>query len=281
MPRMTDALAHQAGPGPSSLKLAALSANSYHLDSPPFTGTAGPLGENIDDVDRLSSSLRNAASTLDDVVSETSGDQTPAPLHRRGGSRERMLSNGSSQREQQQHLSQVMQEGLKERDEVYARNHNEDGDVPRWDLDDARHRHQLHRYPDNAPAARHDDGSPHVISHSLSPPPFSSSGQGPISTASALRGNAAAQMETSQPSWQRASRRRETSRPSFTQISGDSNSASNEDAGSATADGDADADESANEAEADGDETAYVVRSPTGPSGSSNKVPTQSQTKVS
>ncbi|GAC93176.1 nicotinate-nucleotide adenylyltransferase [Pseudozyma hubeiensis SY62] len=47
MPRMTDS---QAGPGgPSSLKFAALSVQSFHLDSPPFTGTAvggaGPLDE--------------------------------------------------------------------------------------------------------------------------------------------------------------------------------------------------------------------------------------------
>ncbi|TKY87879.1 hypothetical protein EX895_003460 [Sporisorium graminicola] len=47
MPRMTDS---QAGPGgPSSLKFAALSVQSFHLDSPPFTGAAvggaGPLDE--------------------------------------------------------------------------------------------------------------------------------------------------------------------------------------------------------------------------------------------
>lgn len=47
MPRMTDS---QAGPGaPSSLKFAALSVQSYQLDSPPFTGAAvgggGPLDE--------------------------------------------------------------------------------------------------------------------------------------------------------------------------------------------------------------------------------------------
>ncbi|PWN49397.1 hypothetical protein IE53DRAFT_388382, partial [Violaceomyces palustris] len=47
MPRMTDS---QAGPGgPSSLKFAALSVQSYHLDSPPFTGTAvGAGGPTLD-----------------------------------------------------------------------------------------------------------------------------------------------------------------------------------------------------------------------------------------
>lgn len=45
--RMTDATTGP-GPGPASTKLAALSIDSYHLDSPPFTGTAvggPPLAE--------------------------------------------------------------------------------------------------------------------------------------------------------------------------------------------------------------------------------------------
>jgi len=285
---MTDSMAHQAGPGPSSLKLAALSANSYHLDSPPFTGTAGPLGENVDDMERLASSLRNAASNLDDGNnSEASGDQTPAPFPRSGrggGSRERMPTGGSTSRHSHQRgQSQVMQEGLKERNEAYARNNphqNADGDVPNWHLDDPRHQQQTTNTSSTGAAG---DASPHVISHSLSPPPFSSAGQGPLSTASTLRGNH--NMTSNDPLLAhsltgRAPRERESSRPSFTQIS-DSNSASNEDASSAAADGDADADEDLNEAEVDGDETAYVVRNPMGANGATNKVPTQSQTKVS
>jgi nicotinamide mononucleotide adenylyltransferase len=275
MPRMTDAMAHQSGPGPSSLKLAALSAYSYHLDSPPFTGTAGPLGENVDDVERLAASLRNAASNLDDDVPEMEGDQTPATLsRRRNGSNER---NQSVNRQIQRPQSQVMQDGLAERNEAYARDqhHLIDGDVPQWHLDDPRHQRQQG-------AGGIDDASPHIISHSLSPPPFSSSGQGPLSTASTLRGKHTMPLSDplhSQSQAEGSSRRRETSRPFFTQIS-DSNSASNEDASSAYADGDADADEDLNDAEVDGDDTAYIVRNTSGVNGAASKVPTQSQTKV-
>lgn len=54
MPRMTDS---QAGPGgPSSLKFAALSVQSFHLDSPPFTGAAvGGAGPLVEAGQRLSS----------------------------------------------------------------------------------------------------------------------------------------------------------------------------------------------------------------------------------
>jgi nicotinamide mononucleotide adenylyltransferase len=285
MPRMTDSMAHQAGPGPSSLKLAALSANSYHLDSPPFTGTAGPLGENIDDIERLNSSLRNAALDIEDGHnSEASGDQTPAAAFQRmSGSRERM-STGGSVRQHQRRQSQVMQDGLNERNEAYARDQHAlpDRDVPRWHLDDPRHQQQQQREATTGNAAV-EEQSPHIISHSLSPPPFSSAGQGPFSTASTLKGSSTLPLDPSSSSRShigRGHRRRESSRPSFTQIS-DSNSASNDDAASATADGDADADEDVNEAEADGDETAYVVRNPMAANGATSKVPTQSQTKVS
>jgi hypothetical protein len=276
MPRMTDSMAHQAGPGPSSLKLAALSANSYHLDSPPFTGTAGPLG------DTLAEEHSERFNNLHDL--SISGDQTPAASGRRGGgesSRERALMEGSSSRHQHTASNQVMQEGLNERNELYAHNNQtSNGDVPRWHLDDPRHQQQSRTIPGKDTEATPGVTSPHVISHSLSPPPFSSAGQGPLSAASTMRGGMAPSAHVNidaAASERRGAHSRERSRPYFTQIS-DASSASYEESSSAAADGDADADESLLEAEVDGDETAHMARIPS--NGSANKVPTQSQTKV-
>lgn len=290
-------MAHQTGTGPSSLKLAALSAYSYHLDSPPFTGTAGPLGEHSEDYDRLNSSMKEAASNLEDDDDnnnnhspDVSGDNTPAAASRTSGLRERIPTSGSSRHSHQS--SQVMQEGLDERDEAYHQIQHKEGDVdvPKWHLDDPRHHHQnqniaQHTNQQDIRSLANDGSSGHVLTNSLSPPPFSSSAQGPLapSNKSIL---SPPHRESTHPE-DRTPRRRESSRPAFTQIS-DSNSTSNEDASSAAADGDgdadadADADEEPFEAEVDGDETAYIVRNSTGTiNGFTSKVPTQSQTKAS
>ena len=308
MPRMTDSMAHQAGPGPSSLKLAALSANSYHLDSPPFTGAAGPLGENVDDFSRLdassSSSLRDGMQ-VDDGTSATSSDHTPAPslrsrsLHK-GGAQSRESSQ--QQQHQLQHTRQEShrqhsREGAKgngniDGDAVYGGGFRTDRDVPRWHLDDPRnHDEQLAEYRQGS-GLNESTLPPASLSQSLSPPPFSSSGQGPISSSASSAvvdtNNNSSEADHLLSSQGRAHRRRESSRPSFTQIS-HSNPTSTDDASnsSAAADGDADADESIHEGEVDGDDTVYVARGGvagaggvSSSNGAAKAVPTQSQTKV-
>jgi hypothetical protein len=264
-------MAHQAGP--SSLKLAALSAYSYHLDSPPFTGTAGPLGDNNDDYDRLNSSLRDHATNLadDEISPDGSGDNTPAATSRAGGgNRERIPTNGSGRRLQSR---QGMHEGLQEREEIYARHHNSDhqrndnGDVPSWHLEGKTPPHRQET-PDQRSLAA-DGSSSHFLSNSLSPPPFSSDAVGPLAGQSLEKSN---------------SQRREASRPAFAQVS--STTLSNEDASSsgatdADADVDADEEEEHHDAEADGNDTAVIPKSPFGAmNGFASKVPTQSQTKV-
>ncbi|KAI3483062.1 hypothetical protein L1887_54083 [Cichorium endivia] len=91
MPRMTDS---QAGPGgPSSLKFAALSVQSFHLDSPPFTGAAvggaGPLDEAGQ---RLSSHDSDPSSH----ASEASGSSHHAPGSPQRTARHSRTAGGSS-----------------------------------------------------------------------------------------------------------------------------------------------------------------------------------------
>lgn len=260
---------HQAGP--SSLKLAALSAYSYHLDSPPFTGTAGPLGENAEDYERFNLTLRDDGRE-EGGISEASGDNTPAAVTRAGAHhRERVPTSGSARLPQSS--QGVMQEGLQQREEAYARHHddgqqgnNGKGDTSSWDMEAQGHdRHSM--------AA--DGSSGHFLSNSLSPPPFSSSALGPLATSVAPAQDHPRTTEAN------GSRRRESSRPAFAQIN--STTPSNEDGSSATtdadADVDADAEEGTYETEADGNPG---FRSSIGTiNGFGSKVPTQSQTKVS
>lgn len=281
---MTDSMAHQSGPGPSSLKLAALSANSYHLDSPPFTGTAGPLGEYSDDYSKQStSSSKEGPSHASEDGLLSSGEHTPGnTLANRSHSQRGRTSTGDSDHihhhllDHQRRRSQVMLEGLQAREEAYARDqHTTNADVPPWDLDDIRKQRN-----GSLVAPRTGNSTAHP-NHSLSPPPFSSSAQGPLApSTSTLRQGTPTLPQSPMATEERRHRTRESSRPSFTQIS-NSNSTSNEDAGSAEADGDADADESLHDGEVDGDETAYLTRPVLGLNGSAKVVPTQSQTKVS
>ncbi|PWN46296.1 Nucleotidylyl transferase [Ceraceosorus guamensis] len=118
--RMTDATAGP-GPGPASTKLAALSIDSYHLDSPPFTGTAvggPPLAEagaklaasrNTETPKELAqqrvgvNGQITSASPLSNEIASTSSDSA--------------ASSGGHEDEGQGH----------------------DGDVPQWLLDSRRH----------------------------------------------------------------------------------------------------------------------------------------------
>lgn len=274
---MTDSMSNQAGPGPSSFKLAALSAQSYHLDSPPFTGTAGPLGEHLGHEgghlqgQQPHNSLANVAEQ----------DMTPAssrPVRTPAAATTTTSAEGASSSAQ-----------------GHA-NHANNSDVPRWSLDRpmpgamASHRDSVPSWLHSGSSAvvddHNDDSNRATLSHSLSPPPFSSSGQGPVQTSAPANSAPAAAATTSatqEPNTPMSTtpsrhRRRESSRPSFTQIS-DSNSQSNGDGGSATTDADGDADASENsdpDGEVDGDETAYVVR---GRSSQPGRVPIQGQTK--
>jgi len=264
-------MAHQAGP--SSLKLAALSAYSYHLDSPPFTGTAGPLGDNADDYDRLNSSLRDNATILadEDINLDVSGENTPAAISRvAGANRERVPTNGSGRQVQNK---QGMHEGLQEREEIYDRHHssdhhqmNDNGDVPSWHLEGKTPPHRQHTLDQRSLAS--DESSGHFLSNSLSPPPFSSDAVGPLGVGQPLEKN-------------NHQRREMPGRPAFAQVN--STTLSNEDASSsgatdADADVDADEEEEPHDTEADGNETAVIPKGTT--NGFASKVPTQSQTKV-
>lgn len=276
---------NQAGPGPSSFKLAALSAQSYHLDSPPFTGTAGPLGEPLGSHEGGWQQQQQQEPSSFSSANLTGQDMTPASSK---PTRPRMTSSSGA--------------GMPNLSSEAQGSQASNSDVPRWSLDRPRQSAAPNEgagvpswLSSNSSAIAddsqgEDDGAPRAtLSHSLSPPPFSSSGQGPMSSSVTSAGPAAAAAIASTSatngsgintplSSYRQHHRRESSRPSFTRIS-DSNSQSNGDGGSATTDADGDADASENsdpDGEVDGDETAYVVR---GRSSQPGRVPVQGQTK--
>jgi hypothetical protein len=229
------------------------------------------LGENVEDYERFNLALQK--DEIDErEMSRASGENTPAAVAR--SHRERVPTSGSARQQPQSSSQGMMQEGLQQREEAYARHHddgrhNGNGDASSWDIDQQVQGH-------HSMAA--DGSSGHFLSNSLSPPPFSSSALGPLATPAT-----AAMQDRSRTSEANGSRRRATSRPAFAQIN--STSMSNEDGSSATdADGDADAD-----VDADAEEGIYETkadgnlgfRSSIGTiNGFSSKVPTQSQTKV-
>lgn len=345
MPRMTDSMANQAGPGPSSFKLAALSANSFHLDSPPFTGTAGPLGEQYhqtssqrpdryghtdevgkvssDDVESLSSTLRshanvrassasrtpNVAATSRDSSRTSRSAASPQSGARDGGGvdayrptatragrspgGEHVIGEGSHSSDDGASRTRTAtgSERTSRGPSMETRGSSNDIDVPHWDLDAAAAKQESR--------ARETYSNPDALSHvhnsSLSPPPFSSSSQGPVlSNGAGVAQNSlgtAANGGTSGP-FGRLARQREASRPVYTLLSDGTSVNGNavEDASSSSAaDGDAevDADVDADityrdrDGEVDGDDSPYVVRS-TNQSGSpAKRMPLQSKTKAS
>ncbi|KAN0066117.1 Nicotinamide/nicotinic acid mononucleotide adenylyltransferase 1 [Thecaphora frezii] len=136
MPRMTDS---QSGPGgPQSLKFAALSVQSYHLDSPPFTGAAvggkGPL----DEAGQLIADVQTAgAEASHDTVKKAATSPLARSRKTTGPSEDddpytRSLAyNGSSSSSASESAS------MQQRDNVQstASVPHGDVDVPDWDLD--------------------------------------------------------------------------------------------------------------------------------------------------
>ncbi|EPQ31939.1 uncharacterized protein PFL1_00138 [Pseudozyma flocculosa PF-1] len=137
MPRMTDS---QSGPGgPQSLKFAALSVQSYHLDSPPFTGAAvggkGPLdeaGQQILDAHHAAgteahpSGSRKAASSPLARSRKMTADGDDDPYTRS------LSQSGSSQNQHPASANASQQASL---DVAGSGQRQRDGDVPDWDLD--------------------------------------------------------------------------------------------------------------------------------------------------
>lgn len=270
-------MANQAGPGPSSFKLAALSANSFHLDSPPFTGTAGPLGHQLSRSHQPNEGDHSLSSTLREESHVRPGEShnrshgalDPHDMEpRRNNSQARSDSHGSRGQGSDEIAGSVS-----------SHERNPNVDVPHWDLDASRP-----DFPDN------EQGDHGIHNSSLSPPPFSSASQGPIPISYNRTGTTANAESTTQA---RSSRQREASRPVFTEISEGGATSNMEDAASSAADGDVDVVDDADaedtyfghhveaDGEVDGDEDPYVVRGPNGAGGPARRMPLQSQTKVS
>lgn len=144
---MTDS---QAGPGaPSSLKFAALSVQSYQLDSPPFTGAAvggsGPLDEAGQRIPHRSSNASASSSYDNEAISrsksafkkastsplaKSTSIRTPSedrdPYVRSMSQTRAMTDRDGSAPESAQHASDSP---------VSNSQNNHDHDVPPWDLD--------------------------------------------------------------------------------------------------------------------------------------------------
>lgn len=349
MPRMTDSMTpSQAGPGPSSFKLAALSAQSYHLDSPPFTGTAGPLGEvnpinHGEVVDRSSpnaqstegdyknrsrshkhSQSQTSSSTIDhskasssaQSVEDTSertpfaGASTNLSFTGRGSSVDGNAKSRQNSYERRSKLGGNMSGSVGNLDAAISSvtNQASDVDVPHWSLDEARRTRQSgnigHDEGDRTIAADGGDITPgtelpkafnHLHSSSLSPPPFSSSGPGPIGTSQNKGGS---NEDVTLSTAGKAPRKRESSRPTFTQTSyADAATSHMEDAASSATgeadnngygygglydeDQDVDADDNIHppDGEVDGDDERPFVTQNGRSTGPQKKMPLQSQTQ--
>lgn len=111
---MTDS---QSGPNGPSLKFAALSVESYHLDSPPFTGTAVGGAANTDKLDEAGAALAdhhrtssNGTSGRPRIDGDYAGETTTSPRRPNATRSQSRQPNNSSQG-------------------------STDRDVPTWDLD--------------------------------------------------------------------------------------------------------------------------------------------------
>lgn len=354
MPRMTDSMTpSQAGPGPSSFKLAALSAQSYHLDSPPFTGTAGPLGEvnpinHGEVVDRTSPNAqlaqgeheaqmrthkhtpsqtttmtdRSIASTSTQSDADENAERTPfagASTNLRLTGTGSMTATGKAANSRQNSDERRSRAGgstsisLANLDGAInsVTNQASDIDVPQWSLDEQRKLrhgdnigHDDFSQADRTISADRGDITPgtelpksftSLHSSSLSPPPFSSSGPGPIGT---LQNRSGPNEDNPLSSAGRQPRKRELSRPTFTQTSyADAATSHMEDAASsATCDGDnngnghgglydedqdVDADDNIHppDGEVDGDDERPFVSQNSRSVGPQKRMPLQSQTQ--
>lgn len=146
---MTDSASGLNGP---NLKFAALSVDSYHLDSPPFTGVASGAGSGVDQLDavgrriakgphsysstgnsRNGSSRSRSASSSSSCSSPNGSHINEDPLSRsnaelrRDGQRRRSRETSSSSTSSQRNATY--------REPVHPSNH----DVPSWDLDGQRY----------------------------------------------------------------------------------------------------------------------------------------------
>ena len=266
MPRMTDSL---SGPGgPTSLKFAALSVQSYHLDSPPFTGAAvggkGPLDEagsqlaNDQDhsgAEREGRKAANSPLARSIKMEELQEEEDP---YTRSLSQTRTSSRpGEPSRER---TSSV------QRDQKASNPASRDGDVPNWDLDGQ-----------EAPSRQNSSASLATISPRKQVQPLSSAtntGNGearaqasssPATNDQSTRTDASHTQESTRRRGSSNSAESETGRPAYTQFSVDVDG--QEDAASSTGKDD----------EVDGDEgvvwRAGMLRN--------GYVPRQGQTKVS
>ncbi|MCO5555773.1 hypothetical protein L7F22_009318 [Adiantum nelumboides] len=358
MPRMTDSMTpSQAGPGPSSFKLAALSAQSYHLDSPPFTGTAGPLGEvnpplnhgevvdrsspnaqlssaesdyenrsrthkhsqsqtsSITDNNSIASSSAAAQSGGEDNAERTpfAGASTNLAFTGRGSSTSAGRAANSRQNSDERRSRGGISGSVTNLDGAVSSvtNQASDVDVPQWSLDESRRTkysanigNDDTNQGDRTISADGGDITPgtdlrksfnHLHSSSLSPPPFSSSGPGPIGTSQNKGGsNEDITLSTSG----QKPRIRELSRPTFTQTSyadaatshmedaassatGDADNNGNGHGGLYDEDQDADADDNIHppDGEVDGDDERPFVSQNGRNTGPQKKMPLQSQTQ--
>lgn len=140
--RMTDST---SGPNGPNLKFAALSVESYHLDSPPFTGAAGgPGGYNMDQLDEAGRHLVNGhgvGSTEARNGSPSSGAKTIART-RNGGDGynqiEQTMQAGSSNAARQAGTTSAANHVAASGQRSSAGGASQDRDVPPWNLDSRR-----------------------------------------------------------------------------------------------------------------------------------------------
>lgn len=131
MPRMTDSA---TGPGgPTSLKFASLSVESYRLDSPPFTGTA---------VGSAELSQTPAAAAVPQRQSPLSkGVRIASPANREGGPSSSDIESTTPSQNDVDYFGNIRKElsdanrRMRSRDESRDSAVSHDSDVPDWRLD--------------------------------------------------------------------------------------------------------------------------------------------------